>query len=189
MEGEAEVSVEAKIVARLKARFSELRDQGRCVFGHEVRVLGWGHICDGKPHVMRPDFVVSWDDGPLVAIECKGRFDERTDMGRALKQAHDYSRAQVAANDASRVPPEWIGKPIWASALAFDLPGSPQKIHGATSEAHRLLGPFNCGFLKRAPFGLIFTIGEQRYWSEDFKWRADAFARGVRVGSLRKDAP
>lgn len=32
-------------------------------------------------------------------------------------------------------------------------------------------------------------IGGERYWSEARGWRADAFARGVRLGSQRQGAP
>jgi hypothetical protein len=191
-----EMSVEARIVERLELRFKELSEQGRCIFAKEVRVLTWGHISEGTPRMVRPDFVVSWDHGPLVAIECKGRFEDRTDLGRALSQSADYARAKIGINAADRVPQDWLDRPIWAAALAYDYTNCELKIKTAHEEAHRIYGPRNVGFLKTLIFvsdqekrGIVFTLGGERYWSEERGWRKDALVRGVRVGSGRIDAP
>jgi hypothetical protein len=52
------------------------------------------------------------------------------------------------------------------------------------------------GFLKMLIFvsdqekrGIVFTLGGERYWSEERGWRKDALVRGVRVGSGRISAP
>ncbi len=183
-----EGSFETRIVARLVQRFSELRDGGRCVFGQEVRVLSWGHIGKGV-QTIRADFVVSLDDAPLVAIECKGRLEQPVELGRALSQCDDYARARVGANDAAKTPPAWIGRPIWASALAFDLPGSRETVQAHAAMAHRIVGPRNVGFLEREERGLCLRLGGERWWTEWNGWRADAFARGTRIGSGRTSAP
>lgn len=183
-------AIEARIVAALRKRFFLLEEAGRCSFAEEVRLLSWGHISDGKPHVMRADFVVTWDDGPLIAIECKGRFEARTDLGKVLSQAGDYARAEVGANAIDKVPPSWVGKPIWAAALAFDYQNSSERSQRAMDEAHRLYGPRNVGFLTVDRWqGLKFTLGADRYWSEEYRWRVGACLRGLRVGSGRKDIP
>lgn len=181
-------SVEARIVARLVERFSDLRDAGRCAFAQEVRVLSWGHIGKGV-QTIRADFVVSFDDAPLVAVECKGRLEQPVDLGRALSQCDDYARAQIGVNDARAVPQAWLGKQIWAAALAFDLPGSRETVQAHATMAHRIVGPRNVGFLERGGRGLCLRIGGERYWSEWNGWRADAFARGTRIGSGRVSAP
>ncbi len=182
------MSIETQIVQRLQARFQALADEGRCVFAREVRLLSWGHIGKGVQTV-RADFVVSLDDAPLLAIECKGRLEQPVDLGRALSQCDDYARAKVGANDASRVPLIWLDRPIWGAALAFDLPGSRETIQAHTVMAHRIVGPRNVGFLEREDRGLCFRLGGERWWSEWAGWRADAFARGTRIGSGRTDAP
>lgn len=181
-------SVETRIVARLVERFAALRGAGRCTFAQEVRVLSWGHIGKGV-QTIRADFVVSLDDAPLLAVECKGRMEQPVELGKALSQCDDYARARVGANDASRTPPAWIGLPIWAAALAFDAPGSRDTVQAHAAMAHRIVGPRNVGFLEREQRGLCFRLGGERWWSEWSGWRADAFARGTRIGSGRMPAP
>jgi hypothetical protein len=181
-------SVEDRIVARLEQRFGALRDAGRCVFAREVRVLTWGHIAAGSKTV-RADFVISLDDSPMLAVEVKGRFDQPVDLGKALSQCDDYARAQIGANDMARVPHAWVGRPIWGAVLAFDVAGSREAVQAHTLSAHRIMGPRNVGFLEREDRGLCIRLGGERYWSEWNGWRADAFARGVRIGSARTKAP
>lgn len=181
-------SVEARIVARLTERFSALRDEGRCQFAREVRVLSWGHIGKGQ-QVIRPDFVVSLDDSPLVAVECKGRFEQPVELGRALSQCDDYARAKIGANDVASVPVRWMEMPIWAAALAFDTAASAASVQAHRVMADRIVGPRNVGFLVRESRGLCFTLGGERWWSQWNGWRAGAFARGVRLGSTRQAAP
>jgi hypothetical protein len=192
------LSVESKIVQRLAARFTALRDAGRCQFGQEIRVLSWGHIGHGQKTI-RPDFVVSFDDSPLIAIEVKGCLEKVADLGRALSQCDDYARARVGANDATILPPNWIGRPIWGAALAFHPKGSGPDVQAAVlveeetgkarGAAHRLFGPRNVGFLAVEDRGLCLRVGGERWWREWAGWREDAFARGARVGSGRLDAP
>lgn len=182
------MSVEARIVARLVERFTALCDAGRCVLGREVRVLTWGHIERGAQTV-RPDMVVSLDDGPLCAIEVKGRLEKPADLGRALSQCDDYARSRVAANDAAKVPVSWMGRPVWGAFLAFDLPGSEEAVRQHAAMAPRIVGPRNVGLLSSDHCGLTLHMGGERYWSEARGWRADAFARGVRIGSSRAGAP
>lgn len=179
-------SIEARIVARLVERFTALGD--RCVMGQEVRVLSWGHIAKGAK-VIRADFVVSLDDAPLLAVEVKGRFDQPVELGRALSQCDDYARAQIGANDIARVPPSWNGRPIWAAALAFDLAKSEPNVQAHAAMAPRIVGPRNVGFLEAEDRGLCFRLGGERWWTEWNGWRADAFARGVRIGSGRGSPP
>lgn len=182
------MSIEARIVERLLGRFTDLRAAGRCIFGHEVRVLTWGHIEKGAQTV-RPDFVVSFDDGPLCAIEVKGRLEKPVELGRALSQCDDYARSRIGANDASKVPVAWLGRPIWAAFLAFDLPGSEEAVRQHAAMAPRIVGPRNVGLFSSDHCGLTLHLGGERYWSEARGWRADAFARGVRIGSGRVSAP
>lgn len=182
-------SVEARIVSRLADRFLQLAEAGRCVFAREVRVLSWGHIGKGV-QTIRADFVVSLDDAPLLAIECKGRMEQPVELGRALSQCDDYARAKIGANDASRVPVAWMDRPIWGAALAFDLPGSRDTVQQHAIMAHRIVGPRNVGFLRRSEAGdLELLLGGERWWSERAGWRADAFARGTRIGSGRSNMP
>lgn len=182
------MSVEDRIVARLELRFAALRDEGRCVYAREVRVLTWGHIAKG-PQTGRADFVLSLDDSPLIAVECKGRMEQPAELGRALSQCDDYARAQIGVNDLARVPREWSGRPIWGAALAFDAAGSRESVQAHALSAHRIVGPRNVGFLEREDRGLCLRYGGERYWSEWSGWRTDAFARGVRIGSGRASAP
>ena len=181
-------SIEACIVQRLAKRFQRLTAEGRCLFAQEVRVLSWGHIGKGVQTV-RADFGVSLDDSPLLAIECKGRLEQPVELGRALSQCDDYARAKVGANDAARVPISWIDRPIWGAALAFDLPGSRETVQAHATMAHRIVGPRNVGFLEREDRGLCLRLGGERWWTEWSGWRADAFARGTRLGSGRSDMP
>lgn len=184
----AGASVEARIVARLTERFASLGADGRCLFAAEVRVLTWGHISKGA-QVVRADFMVSIDDSPLLAVECKGRMEQPVELGRALSQCDDYARATIGANDAAKVPRGWVGRPVWAAVLAFDEAGSRDIVQAHAAMAHRIVGPRNVGFLTREDRGLCIRLGGERYWTEWAGWRADAFARGVRIGSGRTGAP
>lgn len=179
------MGIEARIVARLVARFTALRDAGRCAFAQEVRVLSWGHIALGAKTI-RPDFIVSMDESPLIAVEVKGAMEQPAELGRALGQCDDYARARMGANDVSKVPQSWIGRPIWAAALAFHFEGSSDGVRAHADMAHRIVGPRNVGFLAREARGLCLRLGGERYWSEWNGWRTDAFSRGVRVGSARQ---
>lgn len=182
------MSVEAAIVARLTERFAALRHSGRCGFAKEVWLLTWGHIAAGAQRV-RSDFVVSLDDAPLLAVEVKGIMEQPADLGRALSQCDDYARAQVAMNDAAKLPVGWIGRPIWGAALAFDLPRSRETVQQHADAAQRIIGPRKVGFLAREDRGLCLRIGGERWWSEWNGWRADAFARGSRIGSGKIGSP
>jgi hypothetical protein len=182
------MSVEDRITERLQGHFLRLGAAGRCLWAREVRVLTWGHISHGAK-IVRADLVVSIDDGPLCAIEVKGRFEQPVDLGKALSQCDDYARATVGANDAAKVPPAWIGRPIWGAFLACDLDSSRDTVQQHAQMAHRIVGPRRVGFIAREDRGLCLRLGGERYWSEWNGWRADAFARGVRIGSSKDAAP
>lgn len=180
-------SVEDQIKARLEARFTALAAEDRCTYAREVWLLTWGHIAKGAKRV-RADFVVCLDGGPLLAVECKGTIARMVDLGDALRQAGDYSRAQVAPQLVGPgIPP--VGAPIRWAALAFNYGSMSEPVQRHEEAAHRLFGPANVGFLRVDKWqGLKFVLGADRYWSEAHGWRENAMARTTRVGSQREAA-
>lgn len=188
--GDAGVSVEAAIVERLTQRFDALSTEGRCTFATEVWLLTWGHIAKGAKRV-RADFVVCFDGGPLLAVECKGRPAKAAEFGDALRQTGDYARAQVAPQVIPEgMPQAWIGLPIRWAALAFDYEAQSDWLAEHERAAHRLFGSSNVGFLRVDRWqGLKFMLGGDRYWSEAHGWRENALSRNSRVGSQRDGIP
>lgn len=181
------MSREQQIVERLGARFAALHEAGRCMFAQEVRVQTWGHIAKGAK-MIRADFIVSLDDAPLCAVEVKGQLEQPVELGRALSQCDDYARATIGVNDVTKVPRLWFGKPVWAAFLAYDRPGSRLTVQDHDVRAQRIYGPRNVGFLEREERGLCLRLGGERWWTEWYGWRADAFSRNTRIGSGRNGA-
>lgn len=182
-------SIEDQIKARLEARFENLAHDDRCVYAREVWLLTWGHIAKGAKRV-RADFVVSFDGGPLLAVECKGELTRAAELGDALRQTGDYARAQVAPQVVQAgFPRIWIGQPIRWAALAFKYDATKEFVHEHEKAAHRLFGPSNVGFLRVDKWqGLKFVLGGDRYWSEKEGWRENAMTRTTRIGSQRESA-
>lgn len=153
---------EREFCGRFEVHLNRLKDAGRCEWTSQVRMLHWRHARDEVRAIVRIDYVVRLDMGPLIGIEAKVIPQKAADLGRYLKQCSDYADSVVAGH--ARTPQAWVGKPLRHVFLAIDPSGSTDFVGQHYSTATRLMGPFNVGFIRRRSDGLQFYITDEMNW-------------------------
>jgi hypothetical protein len=128
--------------------------------------------------------VARFDGGPLVGIEAKMPPKKAADLGRYLKQCSDYADSVIAGH--TRTPQSWVGRPLKAVFLAVEINNTRDWIGAHYSQATRLMGPFNVGFVRRRSDGLqLYLCDEMNWWGESGGYSGLALERNKnrRVGN------
>lgn len=176
---------EREFCGRFEEHLKRLEAAGRCEWRPQVRLLHWAHGKFSEKSKLRIDYVARFDDGPLVGIEAKVAPAKAADMGRYLKQCHDYANSIVGVH--SETPHSWHGLPLFRVFLALEIGTAADYVRQHYSTATRIMGPFNVGFVRRSHFhGLQFYICEENaWWTENYGYGGGAMRQNTnrRVGS------
>jgi hypothetical protein len=176
---------EAEMCERLERHFERLAADGRCIWQGQVRMRLPAFPGDLPSQVRhgRIDYVVQLDGGFAIGVEAKLMAGRMATLGDHLRQCHDYTRGVVAPQVLPEGVP-WMGKPLFAVFLACEIPAEyPTRPRDWRSVAVRLMSSFRVGFLSNHRWqGLHLSLGGERWWSEAYQYRADAFSRVRKLG-------
>lgn len=176
---------EHELSADILRRLDALVDSGRAVVAKEVRMLCFTHAGSSKPATLRIDYIVCLD-GLLIGIEVKAAPDKAADLGRDLTQCAQYQAGVIGAATIGRVPPEWVGKALFATFLATTAQGCSDFLLEHFRSAHRLYGPQNVGFVIRqcrhADCFELRLCGD-RAWSKEWGWHRGLLNKSARSGN------
>ena len=167
---------EPQLKARLESVFAAL--EGRCIWRKEVRMLCWTHAGRVKADMLRIDYVLQLDDGPLVGVEVKAPLKRAAELGQSLFQATQYAAGMVAPSTPDRIVQSWVGKPLLAVFLYTQWGALDAYVVKHADAAQRLYGPANVGMLGLDPHhGLKLTLCADRLWSTTYGWNHGSIAR------------
>jgi hypothetical protein len=176
---------EAELSTDIANRLAALTDAGRAVVAKEVRMLCFTPANRVAPVTLRIDYVVCLD-GLLIGIEIKKPPEHAADLGRDLTQCAQYASGVIGAATVDRVPPQWVGKALFAVFLATSAQGCTAFILEHFRAAHRLYGPQNVGFLNRQcrhDDCFELKLCAERAWSKEWGWHRGIVRKTARTGN------
>jgi hypothetical protein len=184
MSDEPQKKDERELCMRFERHLNRLQQAGRCEWRPQVRMLHWPHGKDDTRRTIHIDYVARLDGGQLIGFEAKVAPAKAADLGRYLKQSHDYANSIIGGH--ANIPQGWAGKCLKAVFLVIEIDGCRDWIGEHFRAATRLMAAFRVGFVRRRHDGLqLYLCDEENWWCEAWGYRADAETRNsnARIGS------